>query len=577
MAHEFRLRTYLHSLDIPNRPSGLAAGASRRGRWIRCHPRGTPKRKQERWADVGTRRGRFRSALFIRCKISKRFEDTLAGRSRTPGEYFFLCKDTEMAPAPSTNGVCARELIACSQSCDRAHLHAATLHPPSRHQPGRVEVALEILRHLERLSLPHHVAEPVAEVSLGARRSLAASRRAHMVAAHGEASFAAGNTPRRTRAPAHATGTRGRGFQPDVSGEKDGIDGLAPSPLRWARANEGAEGARSIAEVPHACDARTPDVPFCVETSPGAFRSFVDLLDYARRGLGGTAGNADRGERNPPVTQGLELGECDLAVIDQRRSGTGDAAEGSASPWGDEPRDSIRGGARKCSGLGPEQADSDALATRRANALLEVLRRSLKLLRINVFFLVRAATIRRAYRAGNDTDGRGLGSVSAHAKGISRKDGVTQGSAPERSSPPDSSTTECRGKGRDGKPDDKKRLKQLRRRPPKSPPLVTGTPGTWRAGTGSATDAETIGGDDDAHHPEKKGVVLESLTRESFPGSRSSGCEQMAGVVEDLHGALWAILDQTTLCGFRGMEQALRNVQVSHGGPETPVACWPSA
>lgn len=160
------------------------------------------------------------------------------------------------------------------------------------------------------------------------------------------------------------------------------------------------QGSRKKAPPGPLAHIRPSFAPFCVDTSPETFQTFLGLLRDIRTARGLTSRSTlDKASR-------FTEGNCTRSYAVNATTNAGCKSQlkevcpnltgrvGEVRPEDNPCGDSHPGGC-------PAPANRSELGAASSTVQLEVLRCALRLLRINLFYFVRAASIRRAYHGEN--------------------------------------------------------------------------------------------------------------------------------------------------------------------------------
>lgn len=268
-------------------------------------------------------------------------------------------------------------------------------------QVGRIEAAVVILRHLERLAVPHAPVDLTADVDRSVRRARRVCKRAKK---RMEPETKLAEVVLATCTDESSSIDQQSNTLKTVSGcnpqERSSI--LAgPAPVGSVEEKIMASDASAIAD-----GASSPVLPFCVDASLKAFCAFLDLINGMRQERGPTADATATGpaicQRDDSSTSisGKRI-ERHLNVTGRvNNNGPESSPCGEPSPGYNET-DTFR---EEPTSKRAENAEISncgfAPASRRIK--LEAMRCTLKLLRVNLFHLARTAAIRRCCRVSDD-------------------------------------------------------------------------------------------------------------------------------------------------------------------------------
>lgn len=254
-----------------------------------------------------------------------------------------------------------------------------------------METVLEILRHLERLGVPHGAADSVAEVDLSIRQALAVRRRWRRAVTRG---VEASSSTIDGRSPLATVGNFGA-VDPHATSRQEEAETFAvgaPTP-REAQLGETSENP-TRGDARCMCKARIPRIPFCVDPSQKAFQLFVDLVHN-------TLDNLDCIVEGARPEHASKLQDYESEHLNNDANGLSHYSSSTLSS-SHAAQYGVCGGRISPGGSIAGLAAWDAQSKSHAIVTLEVLRRTLRLLAINLFHFVRAISVRRIYR---DYDG----------------------------------------------------------------------------------------------------------------------------------------------------------------------------
>lgn len=246
-----------------------------------------------------------------------------------------------------------------------------------------------LLRHFERLALPHIPKDTTAEVDRSLRQAMRVGKRI-------------GKRLREARTVALVNSNLDQEISTTSSANRQqfqttGEDDI-PSDEQDSSKHAPMYSVGNLHESQEAIVSRTlsPTAPFCVDTSWQAFRSFLDLIRVVRERMSPLPASPARKPAAPDTADsGVPVGKntgnplSDPDIIGPE--GCGKLATGSAptaEPFGNQAR-------KQGAALTPETTGC-VMASR--SVQMEVLRRTLSLLKVNLFQLVRVAAMRRACR-----------------------------------------------------------------------------------------------------------------------------------------------------------------------------------
>lgn len=442
-------------------------------------------------------------------------------------------------------------------------------------QVGQVETAVSMLLHIERLALPHQPEDPILEIDCRARRASRSRQRATTRAGHNVAVFPDNPNSTPSLAPAHGHAGETRKDPQHLEQPATWTDGEErPASSEPPSAERTPPYTRNNQESPSMRSTSTTVVPFCLDTSLATFQSFVRLLRNIRtvrssinvaKGGGEAELAADSRARPPLHTHNVD---APGAVKSKRIAAYVNVAAGRVSEIG--PKNSPhRGESSPCRYAAmdgrvkePSSALCSSSNTKRGGGFfaaspavqLEVLRCTLKLLRINLFHFVRAAAVRRASRGDGgygalrlhtaasvtpkdciDADGKDrTGRENSHRSGLSAWDEIVPESAEN---------------------DDKSRAE------PWFLPSARRLGGS--IGVESAKGVDHTEGGNCTASPKVQKTLIESLGRESPQAQPCNQAEDLCNVIEELHCELWRLLEEDTTDAFPELVEAIQATHVS--------------
>lgn len=408
-------------------------------------------------------------------------------------------------------------------------------------QVGRMETVLEILRHLERLGVPHRVVDSVAEVDLSIRQALAVRRRWRRAVTHG---VEAPSSTTDGRSPLATVGNFGA-VNPHATSSKKEAATFAAGTLTPREAQRGETSETPTrGEARCTCKARSPRIPFCVDPSQKAFQLFVDLVHN-------TLDNLNRIVEGARVEHTSKLHDFESEHPNNDASGL--SCDSSLTLSSNHPAQyGVCGGrispGENIAGL----ATWDAQSKSHAIVTLEVLRRTLRLLTINMFHFVRAISVRRVYR---DYDGYLL---DCNANVTTEK----------HPSIPKEMDARLRSAPEDVRPD----LPSVPRRSSRNLdehelgveaccPESSGNLSFPKHERYVRSPDSTEGGNDETS-PEVQGAIMNSLAGGKHDAHESQG-EGMRKVVSKLYAAIAKVLEMDSGDFFTSAKEVVEGVQVS--------------
>ncbi len=254
-----------------------------------------------------------------------------------------------------------------------------------------METAATFLRHMERLATPHTPRDTTADIYRNLRQAVRLGKRIQKKMQH-EESVTSVN-------PQHERNSS----TPSSADLQQHLEGKVPDDARAGPAQrapicaagklrKGQEALNIVSRTP------SPVAPFCVDTSLETFHLFLDLIKGIRERI------------NPVATSSAR----EPADVDKAESSTalGQHMIGKTRFGAEEIGPESCGEPTSSSLAKPEKIDNQATKQRRATLVtrasgfavaprpikLEMLRSTLKLLKVNLFQLVRVAATRRATR-----------------------------------------------------------------------------------------------------------------------------------------------------------------------------------
>ena len=374
-------------------------------------------------------------------------------------------------------------------------------------QVGRVETAVAFLRHIERLATRHIPRDTTRDIDCNVRQALRVGKRIQKRVLQEETATLV-NQNRETSMPTMSSADLQQQFE--AGGPDDAPTGSAQRAPIWSAGKrpKGPDALSAVSKTP------SPVAPFCVDTSLQTFQLFLDLIKGIREG---TSPRATTSARNPA---GVDQAEPSTAPGQHIKGKTQFAAEGIGPECCGEPATS--------SLAKPESFDNQASKQRRATPVtrangfavgsrsirLEVLRRTLKILRVNLFHLVRVAATRRASRGNDLID---PSSAQLESTCVSNEVRAMGGGRQD-------SGTKCRRAA--GEEESTERAST-----------------DSRKGSRPRIGVENVGIDNKHTSLGLQGITFQTLDQNSCPRGRESTGDKH-GAIEDLHDELQAILEE---------------------------------
>lgn len=270
-------------------------------------------------------------------------------------------------------------------------LIASCSDPQTNIQVGRIETTVALLRNLERLVTPHIPRDTVVDVDRSVRQAVRVGKQIQKRMRH-EGSLAL-MRPRQDR----ELPTMPSADQQELkvrSLDDECIDSGSCAPMCSAgKPYGGQEVLRIVSRTP------SPIAPFCVDITLQTLRSFLDLIKGIRQVMSLEPASP---ARNPV---GVDKTDASGAPDGKRAACQAQVATDAIGP------ECCEGSPAKADPLGniPSKqqhaaptANVDEFAVASRSDKLEVLRGTLKLLKVNLFHLVRVAAMRRACRENCD-------------------------------------------------------------------------------------------------------------------------------------------------------------------------------
>lgn len=416
---------------------------------------------------------------------------------------------------------------------------------------------------MERLALPYDVADPITEVNLSVRRALALLRRTGKRLTPRIAKGSVNDGPEDTIPPSIEKSVVCE-VQIDSDNPKDSNHSVGNSSCLNTRANTGARDESEGAHGHCTCKTRTLAVPFCMDTSLDSFQSFVDLLRDMLSALDSIVEITNdkrigRAKTNEKCVEWHRNEPNDL----QSKVGQGYFPNQSKAPEADELEKQGFIDESSAHGHDSERTFRNAHSASFTNAMLEVLRRSLKLLKINLFQLVRATAIRRAYRFGSPLVHTKATSMPGPTTAVLRKD-----NAEARGAPPGSSghaplvATDCSGNV-DARASNKRPESRLRSTSPEAfAPFGVRNDENAEDSDGALNDEE---------YP--KNLKTKLKEQEQVVGRSdvaSSNAERAQGFVREIHNILWKLLETDAKYFPQEAEREIEQVHVRNSRSSHP-------
>lgn len=374
------------------------------------------------------------------------------------------------------------------------------------HKVGRIETTMALLRHFERLATPHIPRDTIVGVDRSVHQAVRVGKQLQKRMLH-EETLALMNPRQHEELP---TAPRADCEELEVRAlDAECFDPPNAAPMCSGGEPWGVEGAVSILS-------RTPSpiVPFCIDISLQSFRSFLDLIKGIRQEMSVAVSTAPA--QNPV---GVDKADSSTAQNEKRPMCKAQVTTKAIGPEScEEPNAGIPkkvetfGKRSKQHQAAPAPHDLDGFAIAPRLVQMEVLRGTLRLLKVNLFHLVRVAATRRACR------GNGVIELSSEMGG-------------------DPVFTE----GHDGSRREATRADEE----------------TFKGGVEGGSDklqsrgSRTGAGINDAERGNKKAppathrVEMENLGQKGYSGCGECD-EDMHGVIRELHVELRAILEDVT-------------------------------
>lgn len=396
-----------------------------------------------------------------------------------------------------------------------------------RFKVGRVETAVALLRHFERLAIPHMPGDTTIEVHRSMRRALRVGRRIqkHSLQAERLALVTQKHDMQLSTMPSADQQQCRTTLEVEIPNDEYSLSAKkAPicSPGHF-------HGSQEPVRMP------SPVAPFCVDTSTQTFRSFLELIRGVR-------------ERKSPVPALPARTPASVEKADTSSSLNGKRTcekhtvtvsigpESSGEPTTNDAQvKPLNQQASKQQRAEPAAlANGFAVASR--SVTLEVLRGALKLLKVNLFHLVRVATMRRACRGdrinlSSPQIGGEIGSIESRAE---VKDHHGSRLKQERAVDKQGSTN-----------------------------LMVGN--LFRAqfsGSRRSSDgADIVGRDNRSTSPVSQGVTLEENGQKEYQGG-STSAEDVHGVIGQLYDELQTFLEEDLIKDDPETTEAALSVQV---------------
>lgn len=263
-------------------------------------------------------------------------------------------------------------------------------HHQTNKQVGRIEITVALLRQFERLATPHIPRGTIVDVDRSVRQAARIGKHIQKRMLH-EGTLA-------LMSPKEAKDLRTTSSADQLELEvraldNECVDSANYAPMCSAGKLWGSQEAMSIvSRIP------SPSAPFCVDISLQAFRSFLDLVKGIRQIMSPVPAPP---ARNPV---GGDKAEFSTAPNGKR---TACKAQVATDPIGPEScEEPTTGSPAKVEMFGNQpskqhatpEANVDGFAVASRSVQMKVLCSTLKLLKVNLFHLVRVAAMRRACR-----------------------------------------------------------------------------------------------------------------------------------------------------------------------------------
>lgn len=398
-------------------------------------------------------------------------------------------------------------------------------------QVGRVETAVALLRHFERLAAAHTPRDFTTDVERSVRQAVRSKRsvkgRLSLERAALVRPLHVADSSSTARTDQHRIlATLG------INTPQEESLCLAPkAPMPSAQKASGSQ--ETLATV---CGTSVSVVPFCVDTSRKTFCSFLALMQGIRES------GSSVGAPSTHVPNGTQATSFSVAFegIGNSQKSSGDIEPESSSPGESSPSGFL--GARKLDGQ-PNLQHETALAGARNFFLasksveIEVWRCTLKLLKVNLFHLTRAAAVQHSYR-----DNSSRGTTPDFYSLDSKHTPDTQAGGAEASREGNCIHSHRAVKEGGLKKNDVGQESVLK----------------------STENIESASKDDGGGTPRKKGTILPGLGQKPEDRqSESDKVEDMDGVIQEIHTALRALLEDDFDGECPETTKAAKDMQVS--------------
>lgn len=356
---------------------------------------------------------------------------------------------------------------------------------------GRLETAVALLRHFERLAIPHMPRDTTIDIDRSMHQAVRVGKRIQKrLLQAGRLSL---TTPKLNK-PLSTT------LEVEIA-DDDHLDMAKQAPMCPPGKFHGSQEPVGIP---------SPFAPFCVDTSTQTFRSFLELIKVVRE--------RKRSVPALPVRTpaGAEKADSSTSPKGTRRGEKQNVADSIGPESCGEPATSSAKVKPFNKQVSKQQRADPAsivngLTVASTPVTLEVLHRTLKLLKANLFHLVRVATMRRSCRGhGNTISSHQIGgklvSIDARAGSEGHQgSGLTQHRTGETQGPTEKM---------DGHPD---KAQFLGSRP-------------------SSDGVENVGRDDRGTPPVFQGAAFEAMGQ--------NGCQDGSVSAEDVHGMIGELYDE---------------------------------
>lgn len=258
-------------------------------------------------------------------------------------------------------------------------------------QVGRIETTVTLLRHFERLAIPHIPRDTIIGVDRSVRQAVRIGKQIRKRMLHeGTLALTSSKQEKELSTTPRTDQQKLKARAPD----DERIDSANGAPMFSAGKPRGAQEASCIvSKTP------SPVAPFCVDISLSTFRSFLDLI----RGIRQIMSPALAAPARIPV--GADKADSSSALNGKRTACKARVAAEAVGPESCEEPTAGSPAKKEAFGSQPLKqqhaapaANVDGFAVPPRSVQMEVLRGTLKLLKVNLFHLVRAAAMRRACR-----------------------------------------------------------------------------------------------------------------------------------------------------------------------------------